>query len=177
MRLAELRGLLTGFQMLGAEQKRISTDTLFYTENSFKALRGRLQALEDPKFFESKVAAERALQAKMAKSTRKPTVHVAAYQEIARAQDRLREIRLPLGALEYGFQGRPSRSHRDPSARGGGAAEAERGAAARVQESNLPALTQRLFSEAPILPGPRAPPPLLLARQDPRDARPLTLPQ
>ncbi len=44
LRLAELRGLLTGFQLLGDEQKRISTEHRFYVENSYKALRGRLEA-------------------------------------------------------------------------------------------------------------------------------------
>src|SRR5205823_3206531 len=67
LRLAELRGLLTEFGQRGAEQKRISTDLLFGIENSYKALKGRYEALLDKGFFASKVAEEKALRAKLGK--------------------------------------------------------------------------------------------------------------
>jgi hypothetical protein len=152
MRLAELRGLLTGFQMLGAEQKRISTDTLFYTENSFKAMRGRLQALEDPSFFLSKIAAEQAFVAEIAKSPEKAKLYLPAFEDVARAQVRLREIRLPLGALEYGFQGRLFTIARDLVRAAEERPKPNEERLREYRESNLPALTQRLFSQAPIYP-------------------------
>ncbi len=152
LRLAELRGLLTGFQMLGPEQKRISTDTLFYTENSFKALRGRLQALEDPSFFRSKTAAEQAFVAEIQKSPDKAKLYLAALDDVARAQARLREVRLPLGALEYGFQGRLFTIARDLVRAAEERPKPNEERLREYRESNLPALTQRLFSEAPIYP-------------------------
>ncbi len=151
-RLAELRGLLTGFQMLGPEQKRISTDQLFYTENSYKALRGRLQALEDPSFFAQKAEAERALKTQIEKLP-SAKQYLAAYQDVERAQERLREVRLPLGALETGFQGGRLFTIARDLVRA--AEERPKPNAERLREyreSNLPVLTQRLFSEAPIYP-------------------------
>ena len=49
------------------EQARHSNADLFYVENSYKALRGRLEALQDRQFFASKVAAEQKLKADLAK--------------------------------------------------------------------------------------------------------------
>ncbi len=64
--LAELRGQLEQYQTEGAEQKRTSNDELFYTENSYKVFVGRLQALDDPAFFATLVAKERALRRQVA---------------------------------------------------------------------------------------------------------------
>ncbi len=153
IRLAELRGLLTGFQMLGPEQKRISTDVLFYTENSLKALRGRLQALHAPDFFRSKIAAEQALRAEIAKSPEKAKLYLPAFDDVARAQVRLRQIRLPLNSLELAFQGGRLFAIARDLVRA--AAERPKPNEERLREyrdSNLPALTQRLFSGAPIYP-------------------------
>jgi hypothetical protein len=150
--LAEQRGLLTGFQLLGEEQKRISTATLFYVENSYKALRGMLEALQDPEFFQSKVAAEAALRAEAAKDPARGREVEAAYAAIEKAQQRLREIRKELGALEYGLSGELF-GHARTLLRA--AEERPKPNPERLREyreSNLPVLTQRLFSEAPIYP-------------------------
>ncbi len=48
-RLAEMRGVYEQFRSQGAEQSRIAQSDLFGVENSFKALRGRLLALQDPR--------------------------------------------------------------------------------------------------------------------------------
>jgi hypothetical protein len=150
-RLAELRGLLTGFQMLGPEQKRISTADLFYVENSYKALRGRLLALQDRAFFRSLVAKEEALKAQIATQPReKPAV--AAFDAIARAEDRLRDIRDRYNALEGGFTGELfSIGRRIVRA----ADERRKDNAVRLREyrdANLPAVQQDVLSAAPIYP-------------------------
>ncbi len=152
MRLAEIRGLVTGFQMLGAEQKRISTAYLFYVENSYKALRGRLEALEDPDFFRSKVAAEEALRAEIAKIPERAKEALPAFDAIGRAQQRLREVRKELNSLENGFDGELFSIARTLVR---GAEERQKPNEERLREyreSNLPVITQRLFSPAPIYP-------------------------
>lgn len=51
---AELRGRLLAYAAEGPEQMRIASDTLFTTENSFKARLGRRLALIDPAVFAQK---------------------------------------------------------------------------------------------------------------------------
>ncbi|HSD18620.1 MAG TPA: S46 family peptidase [Anaeromyxobacter sp.] len=150
--LAELRGLLTGFQLLGPEQKRISNAHLFYVENSYKALRGRLLSLQDRAFFRSLVAKEDALKAQLANDPRGKDA-LLAFDAIAKAQERVLQLRDEYNSLENGFRN---------STLFGIARDLVRGAAERgkpnpdrlreYRESNLPALTQELFSEAPIYP-------------------------
>ena len=150
-RLAELRGLLTGYQLLGAEQKRTSNAYLFYVENSYKALRGRHLSLQDREFFRSLVANEEALKAQLAKDPGTKDA-LGAFDAIAKAQDRLLQIRDEYNALERGFQGTLFAIARDLVR---GAAERGKPNPERLREyreSNLPALTQELFSEAPIYP-------------------------
>lgn len=55
---SELRGMLTAFGERGAEQYRISEDTLFGIENWMKSAKGRQRALADPAFFAAKEKAE-----------------------------------------------------------------------------------------------------------------------
>jgi hypothetical protein len=150
-RLAELRGLLTGYQLLGAEQKRTSNAYLFYVENSYKALRGRHLSLQDREFFRSLVANEEALKAQLAKDPGTKDA-LGAFAAIAKAQERLLQIRDEYNALERGFQGTLFGIARDLVR---GAAERGKPNPDRLREyreSNLPALTQELFSEAPIYP-------------------------
>ncbi len=153
IRLAELRGLLTGFQLLGPEQKRISTETLFYVENSFKALRGRLDALQDASFFQSKIADEEAFRADVAKDPERAKQVLAAFDAIEKAQARLKGVRKELNALEHGFGTSDLFSIARDLVRGG--AERPKPNPERLREyreSNLPVVTQKLFSEAPIYP-------------------------
>ena len=150
--LSELRGLITGFQLLGQEQRRYSTARLFYIENSYKALRGRVEALQDPVFFRSKVAAENDLRASIAKDPERARTVLPAYDAIAKAQGRLREIRKELTSQEFGFDGDLFRIARTLVR---GAEERPKPNGERLREfrdSNLPAITQQLFSEAPIYP-------------------------
>jgi Peptidase S46 len=66
-RLAQERGWVAQFAERGGEERRISRATLFGVENSYKAWFGRRDALLDPAFFASKVKAEQALRARVAK--------------------------------------------------------------------------------------------------------------
>jgi hypothetical protein len=152
VRLAELRGLLTGFQLLGPEQRRISTEELFGVENAFKALRGRLEALQDAPFFEGKVAAERDLLAGVAKDPERGARVQTAYAAIEKAQDRLRELYRELGALEHGGGGDLLGYGRTLLR---GAAERQKPDGERLREyreASLPALTRHLLAEAPVHP-------------------------
>ena len=152
LRLAELRGLVTGFQLLGDEQKRISTEHLFYVENSYKALRGRLEALQDPEFFQAKVAAEEQLKAELARLPERAARVLPAFAAIEKAQARLRDIRKELQALEHGLEGElfsiARTLLRAPEERG----KPNELRLREFRDSNLPVVTQRLFSEAPIYP-------------------------
>jgi hypothetical protein len=66
--LSEYRGLLEQYQTEGPEQLRETKETLFYIENSYKAITGQEQALLDPTFFARKVSEEAALRAAVAKN-------------------------------------------------------------------------------------------------------------
>ena len=168
-RLAELRGLLTGYQLLGAEQKRTSNAYLFYVENSYKALRGRHLSLQDREFFRSLVANEEALKAQLAKDPGTKDA-LGAFDAIAKAQDRLLQIRDEYNALERGFQGTLFAIARDLVR---GAAERGKPNPDRLREyreSNLPALTQETLQRGADLPRVRDAPARPLPLEDPRAA-------
>jgi V8-like Glu-specific endopeptidase len=65
-RLAERRGRLIRFIEESAENARIGEDPLNSVENSFKVYKGRLQALDDRAFLQSKRDEEAALRARVA---------------------------------------------------------------------------------------------------------------
>jgi hypothetical protein len=152
VRLAELRGLLEGFRLLGPEQRRISTEELLEVENSFKALRGRREALLDPVLLDSKAAAERSLLAEAAREPARGARVRDAYAAIAAAQGRTRELRKELVALEHGGGGdllgwarillraAEERAKPDP----------ER--LREYREASLPALARDVLAETPVHP-------------------------
>ncbi len=150
--LSELRGELVEFQRRGLEQARHSGAELLYVENSLKARKGRLLALQDPEFFASKVAAERDLEGRLAKDRAKAQRTLPAYQAIAKAQKDLKKIRKELDYEErkLGFGGKLF-AHGRTLVRA--AEERPKPNEKRLKEfrdSALPALTQGLFSQAPI---------------------------
>jgi hypothetical protein len=59
--------LLEQYQTEGDEQARETRETLFFIENTYKDLYGEEQALQDPVFFNKKVAEERAFRAAVAR--------------------------------------------------------------------------------------------------------------
>ncbi|HEX8909548.1 MAG TPA: S46 family peptidase, partial [Anaeromyxobacteraceae bacterium] len=154
VRLAELRGRLAEYRHRGAEEARHSNADLFYVENSFKALRGQLEALQDKAFFASKVAAEQKLRTSLARDPARAKRYLPAFDAIARAEDDLKQLRRPLNQLERGqaFSGDLFRIARQLVR---GAEERPKPNEQRLREfreSALPALTQSLFSPAPIYP-------------------------
>jgi hypothetical protein len=151
-RLAELRGMLTEYQRRGPEQKRHANHDLFSVENSFKALRGRHGALLDERFFASLVAEEKRLRDAVAKNPEWQRAYGGAWDAIARAQEALRGIRLRYGYLEAGA-GFMSDLFSHASTLVRAAEERPKPIETRFREfrdSALPALTQHLFSAAPI---------------------------
>ncbi|HEX4622477.1 MAG TPA: S46 family peptidase, partial [Myxococcaceae bacterium] len=152
MNLAQSRGELTEFQQRGAEQKRVSNADLFYTENGFKALKGRREALVDAAFFGTKVAAEQALRAKVNADPAKKKLYGDAWDNVAKALGELKEIRKPLGYLAYG---RGFNSELFHIAQGLVRAGDERlkDSTVRLEEysdARLPQLKAHLLSPAPI---------------------------
>jgi hypothetical protein len=149
--LAEVRGLLTEFGKRSPEAKRISTNDLFGVENAYKALRGRLQALLDPKLIEQKRADENAFKKKLAaKPALKPTL--AAFDAIAKTTSELKQIHKPLLFVEQG-RGFPGDLFRIAKTLVRGGEERPKPNAERLDEfrdAALPQLTLRLFSKKPI---------------------------
>ncbi len=99
-RLSEERGLLSAYQLLGREQRRVSTSRLFSLENSVKVRRGQRAALLDPAFFGQKVKEEQALRGALARDPARARRFLPAWDAIARAQARELEIRVPYAWLE-----------------------------------------------------------------------------
>jgi hypothetical protein len=159
-RIAERRGMLGEFQRRGAEQKRISNEELFGSENAFKAIKGRYEALVDKRFFATKIAEERALQARIAGDPERRRRYGGALAAIARAVERQRQLRKPYRQLENagGFMSPTGAAFSSTlfeiaHALVRGAAERPKPSDKRLREyrdSALPALTQLLFSRAPI---------------------------
>jgi hypothetical protein len=152
LRLAEMRGFLTEYQRRGAEQKRTSNHILFSVENSYKALRGRNEALRDPAFFAHLRAQEQTLRQTIAGNPEWQKQYGGAWDAISRAQDVQRELRKPYGFIEGGMAfGGDLFGHARTLVRA--ADERDKPIEKRFREfrdSALPAVTQRLFSAAPI---------------------------
>jgi hypothetical protein len=150
--LAELRGLLTEFSRGSKEHRRIAETSLFRVENGFKALRGRWQALRDARVFASKVADEKALRARLAKSPARNKELGPAWDRIALAQTRLREIRKPLVFEERGtaFQCRLFEIARSLVRAGAELPLPNEKRLDELRDAALPVVKQRLFSAAPI---------------------------
>jgi hypothetical protein len=152
LRLAEMRGLLTEYQHRGPEQKRTSNHVLFSIENSYKALRGRFGALLDPAFFAHLRAQEQTLRQTVTANPEWQKQYGGAWDAIARAQDVQRELRKPYGFIEAGLGfssdlfGHARTLVRAADERGKPIEKRFR----EFRDSALPAVTQRLFSAAPI---------------------------
>ncbi len=150
--LAELRGNLTEYAHRGAEQARHSNATLFYVENSLKALTGRLEALQDKAFFQSKVKAEADFKAALAKDPAKAAKYLPAFDEVAKAVTASKNIRRQLEFEERMYAGELLSVARHLVR---GAAERAKPNPERLREFSdaaLPQLTQALFSPAPVYP-------------------------
>jgi len=154
LRLAEMRGLLEQFRSESAEHARIAQSDLFYTENSYKAFVGRLEALQDPAVFDMKRKDEAALRDYVNADATRKQKYGGAWDAIAKAHVTYRNIEQPYTYME----GRGSFFSKHFAI----ARQLVRGAEERTKpngerlreytESKLPSLTQQLFSTAPIYP-------------------------
>lgn len=154
MLLAESRGMLERFRAESEENWRIAQSDLFGTENSFKALRGRLLALQDPAVFALKRAQEAELRAFVDADPARKAKYGAAWDGIAGALAAYRNIETRYKFIEA-RRGFSSDYYHYSSLLVRGAAERAKPNAERLREftdSKLPSLTQDLFSSAPVYP-------------------------
>ena len=152
--LAERRGLTEQFRSESDEHGRIAQSDLFGIENSYKALRGRLEALQDPAVFDLKRKQEAELRDFVSADPARKAKVAAAWDEIARALGTYRNIETHYKFIEDG-RGTSSKYFDYARALVRGAAERAKPNAERLREyteSKLPSVTQRLFSTAPVYP-------------------------
>jgi hypothetical protein len=149
--LAEVRGLLTEYGKTSPEAARVSTTDLFSVENGFKALKGRLKALQDPSLWQTKQQEEKRLQEWVRKNDRKGGDY---WESIARAQDTWREIATEFNSLEkaQGFRSRYFTLARILVRGADQRAKPDAERFAEYSDSALPRQEQLLFSSAPIYP-------------------------
>lgn len=154
IRYAELRGLLTEFGARSAEDRRISTDYLFMLENSIKAITGRWNALRDAPFFASLEAKEQAFRTELAKSPEGAQKALPAFDAIAKAEDRMRQIHVDYVYLEggAGFGGQLFAQARRLLRAGDERQKPNELRLREYRDSALPELTQAVASPAPIYP-------------------------
>ncbi|HYO58855.1 S46 family peptidase, partial [Archangium sp.] len=152
--LAQLRGLLDEFQQRGPEFTRISNNLKFGVENSYKALVGRREALVDRDFFAKKVAEEQKLRDWVKADPERQKRYGQAWDNIARATETLRDMRIRLRLLEQGAgTGSDLFGHARLLARS--ADELPKPNEQRLEEfaeARKPELEQQLFSPAPVYP-------------------------
>jgi hypothetical protein len=152
--LAQMRGMLDEFQQRGPELARVSTNLKFGVENAYKALAGQREALVDREFFAKKVAEEQKLRDWVKADPERQKRFGAAWDNIARATDTLRDMRVRLRLLEQGAgAGSDLFSHARLLARS--AEELPKPNEQRLEEfaeSRQPELEQQLSSPAPVYP-------------------------
>ncbi len=151
-RYSELRGALIEYGARGPEQRRVSSGMLWLVENSLKAYKGEREALVDRAFWARKAAAEAAFRRKLAADPVNGPPALAAYETLQQVEDVRRTIRdeLTWVMATDGYRSDYFRVARNLVR---GAAERPLPNAERLedfQEARLPALTQSLFSTAPI---------------------------
>ncbi len=154
MRLAEMRGVIEQFRSESAEHNRIAESDLFGIENSFKALKGREEALLDPEVFTVKQKQEKELRDYVNADPARKAKYGAAWDEIAKAENTYRNLETPYLYME-GRGGFFSKYFGYARALVRGAAERQKPNGERLREfadSRLPSVTQALFSTAPVYP-------------------------
>jgi peptidase S46-like protein len=155
--LAEYRGALTMYTRLGAEQHRTAEAELFGIENSYKAVKGRYQALITDTLWNEKAQREQKLRATVKKSPAMQKQYGAAWDMVAKAVEEFSPRRKEYQYIEGASPTRPSgfRSRYFAIAKTlvRAADELPKPNEQRLRElrdSNLPAVKQGLFSQAPI---------------------------
>jgi hypothetical protein len=159
--LAQVRGFLTEYTRRGPEQYRTAEADLFTVENSYKAMKGRREALIDPALFNQKEKGEEALR----KKTKGNKTIASAWDEIAQSVEKAKALHDRLYTLEgsptnagtfirpRGFSIGNTTYFRNARYLVRGAEELQKPNEERLREyadSGLPALKQKLFSTAPV---------------------------
>ena len=150
--LSELRGMLTEFQNRSLEEKRISNAKLFFVENSLKAWKGRYESLVDKTFFTQKIKAESKFRKKINANPNWKKLYGGAWEAISKAQMEYRNIYALHQMVEVGL-GLSSDLFYIARDLVRGTVELSKPNEKRLREftdSNMPAVKQYLFSEAPI---------------------------
>jgi hypothetical protein len=152
--LSEYRGMLNEYARRGKEQARTSEDDRFGFENSLKAYKGELEALQDPEVFAYKRKQEAELRAFVNADPARKAKFGGAWDAIAKAEAAYRQFDMRYRFVE---RGRGFQSDEFAYARllVRGAAERAKPNGERLREfteSALPGVTQRLFAEAPVYP-------------------------
>ena len=148
--LSELRGQLIEFAHRGKEQERFSRGLLFGIENSFKAIKGRFDALMEPSLIDEKRSRDKTMRIKLGKDKRPG--YATAFASIDKALATRAETYDGYSLLE---QGRAFPGDLFGIARTlvRAAEELPKPNELRLTEfvdSALPELKQELFSPAPI---------------------------
>ena len=99
LRYSELRGRLIQYSKTAAEAARTAKDYLDTLENSHKVRRMQLAALLDDRMMDQRAAEERKLREKVAADP-KLKANANAWDEIARAEAKHRDILVPYGFIE-----------------------------------------------------------------------------
>ena len=150
--LAEYRGALTMFTKRGPEQYRIAEAELFGVENSYKALKGRFEALVDEKLIKQKAEREAALRRKVEGNEALKKSAGGAWAEIERVENEFKLRRKDYAQIEYGqaFGSKLFRYARTLVRAGDELPKANETRLKEFRDSALPQLKQGLFSKAPI---------------------------
>ena len=151
---SEIRGMLTEYGKRGKEEHRTARDLLFSIENGLKVFKGRLETLNDKKFFEAKKKDEDKLIRSVKAKAEWAKEYGHAWDEVAKAEVQLKDIHLAYNWLEanrafysdlYGYARGLVRAAKElPKPNGERLRE--------FTDSKLPELKQRLFSTAPVYP-------------------------
>ncbi len=154
LRLAEMRGVIERFRAESTENARVAESDIFGIENSFKAFKGRLEALLDPEVFNFKHKQETELRDFVNADPARKEKYGAAWDNIAHAEATYRNLELPY-QFEEGRGSFFTKYFSIARTLVRGAEERHKPNGERLREftdSRLPSLTQQLFSTAPIYP-------------------------
>jgi hypothetical protein len=150
--LAEYRGAIAEFGKISPEHYRISEAELFGVENSYKAMKGRYEALISREVWDPKREREKSLRAKVDSKPRMKREYGAGWGMIAKALAEYRPRRKEYRYVEGG-DGFKSRLFNIARTLLRGTEELRKPNEKRLREyrdSALPSLKQALFSRAPI---------------------------
>ena len=150
--LAQYRGALTMFAQSSPEHARIAEADLFFVENSFKALKGRFEALTTPTLWTRLEARERTLRSKVDGRSSLRSKYRTAWDEVTKSIDAF-QPRHKEYQYEESVAGFNTRLFRIARAIVRGTEELQKPNQERLREytdSKLPQLKQQLFSKAPI---------------------------